>query len=139
MPADQIQLTITDAIQNRSPRPATRPEPHSTSAGAVARVGELMPLRRSVQISPDLRRRLRVVAAGRSESASSVARRAIDQFLETAPTLVPPSGIEAAERTARLTISAPLWWWSRFRTAAVEADVPQHELVHASLIALLRR
>lgn len=137
MPYTFQQLTITDTA------PAASTEPMDGGPGSELvsgrPLGEGPVLRRSVQLSPALRTQLRTIAAAMGVPASVVVRRAIDALLDRGDTITRSPAPDVASRTGRLTIAAPVWWWSRFRTAAVEADVAQHEIVHAALASAFAR
>lgn len=140
MPYTFQQLTITD-IDGTTPPADAEGADDVPGPGPVPRcsLGEGPVLRRSVQLAPALRRRLRTTAAALGVPASVVARHAIDALLHRGDAIAPSPAHDTATRTARLTIAAPVWWWSRFRAAAVEADVAQHEVVHAALTAAFAR
>lgn len=139
MPYTFRQLTITDMnhIATQPARPSSGDLDPASRPGRPP--GEGPVLRRSVQTSPDLRRELRVAAAALGVPASVVARRAIDTLLDSAAVIDRSPAAAIAGRTARLTIAAPVWWWSRFRAAAAEAEVAQHELVHTALTSAFTR
>lgn len=132
---DHDQLTLTDHLAKVTASTSRQRWPVPPLGVSSAR-GPV--LRRSVQIDPALHHRLRVAAAHDGVPASVVARAAIDRLLDAGTTPDRSSRHDTARRAGRLSITAPVWWWARFRTAAAEADLPQHELVHAALGAHLR-